>query len=1373
MKMLKRILLIAVIPLTMTVSLLAHVPKLEGEKVGNKSSNASLREDCAPSRSSADLDVNNVRTKLLGGGDVWWDLRNGRYIVPKVDPASGLTEVSSLFAGSVWLGGFGPGGNLKVAAQTYRQSGNDFWPGPLIEKTGGTTEKTICEQWDRHFIVYGRDIDRHIQNWTINQDPVTKRLDDITTIPEAVLYWPAFGNPYFEQRFGFALPNNFNAGLADFWDEDLSLDYDPAAGDYPRIGIKGCEDDPRYPDQMVFWIYNDAGNVHTQTNSPEFLRMEVQVQAFAYATNDEINDMTFYRYKLINRGLQLLDSTIFTKWVDADLGCHLDDYIGCDTTFEGTKRDGNIKHRDLMYVYNEDATDGQNGCNCPGGVPTYCNNIPILGVDYFRGPLDLDSIIGYDNNGLPINLELGMSSFTYYNNNSSGNWPAPMTDPNTYIEYYRYMTGSWRDGTRFTTGGTGYSPGGAGEINNYVFSDPPRSANGWSMCTANLDYGDRRTLQSSGPFQLKPGAINELIVGIVWVPNETYPCPSLDRLLYADGLAQALFDNCFDITDGPDAPDITWVELNQEVIAVLTNERDNSFRLNNNSFELYEGLDLRAPTTIPEEERKYRFEGYKIYQLKDANVSLSELNNIERAQLVYQVDLQNGVSKIYNWRENRFDGISEVVWLPVLMVDGADQGIRHTFKMTEDLFSLSSDRRLINHRDYYYTVVSYAHNSFGEFVPSMPLDGQRTPYLEGRRNVKVYKVTPRPITDIFFNAAFGDGFVMKRLDGKGAGQNFLDLLPDQYDKILTPGFDGQLLYQAGRGPVQVKVYNPFNVKDGTYRLFTEDPDNAPQVLSNSATWRLEYTDSQGNQSIHRPDFGLARFNEQVFGEFGIAISIVQSPNAGNTKDGKNGFIGAELVYADPFGPKWYNALKEADVDFIPTQDINNTEFYPKDPKQAFSKVAENTWYPYTLCDYKAPPPGGTYTLVTPGWVNATNNQVVGGTFNTLDSLNNVDIVFTSDRSKWSRCVVVETSTDIFNNFQDPQLPTPVRQGSQPQFRIRQHNSLELNPDANGLPVYQSDTLGLGWFPGYAVDVETGERLNIFYGENSVFYPDVMTDLLSDPIIPGKIGANGRDMIWNPSTERIVDFATTFGFDVSLPAYPLANVFGGHHTIYVTRDKYDGCFNYWDRLRKPGVPGTPTPVLRRVTWTSMPVLSENTVLRSFKDGIIPNDLIVKLRVDKSYAKANVTGINNSLPAYEWTIEGREAEVVAQNDYPELLAAIDVVPNPYYGLSYYENNEFATTVKITNLPARAIVNIYTLDGKFIRRFDRNETPGTFDDKYNIGVPTSQIIPNLDWDLKNTKGIPVSSGIYLIHVEVPGVGTRTLKWFGIQRQFDPSKL
>jgi hypothetical protein len=92
----------------------------------------------------------------------------------------------------------------------------------------------------------------------------------------------------------------------------------------------------------------------------------------------------------------------------------------------------------------------------------------------------------------------------------------------------------------------------------------------------------------------------------------------------------------------------------------------------------------------------------------------------------------------------------------------------------------------------------------------------------------------------------------------------------------------------------------------------------------------------------------------------------------------------------------------------------------------------------------------------------------------------------------------------------------------------------------------------------------------------------------------------------------------------------------------------------------------------------------------------------------------------------------------------------------------------------LPATATVTIYSLDGNFIRQYNRNElgkVPGPRGN--NRPLERQQINPDLEWDLKNSKGIPVASGIYLIHIDAGELGTRVIKWFGIARQFDPSGL
>ncbi|RMG87149.1 MAG: hypothetical protein D6714_02935 [Bacteroidetes bacterium] len=1321
----------------------AHVNPDKKGKVKNEDQQVNFREQCTTPSAQIDQDVNNVRARLTTGGDCWWDRSDGRYIVPKVEP--GETEVSSIFAGGVWLGGVDPGGNLKVAAQTYGQASgsSDFWAGPIHPETG-VTDKAVCDDWDRFFEVSRQEIDEHLALFeAAKRGEITYTAD---MIPFGVKGWPAKGNQNFFDVWEFELPNTPQA-LAGFWDEDGDGLYDPLMGDYPIIEIRGC-DEPNVPDEMIFWIYNDqgGGSPHGET-SGQAIKMEVQVQTFAFETNDEINDMTFQRFKLINRADENIEQMYFAMWVDPDLGCHLDDYIGCDTA------------RSLAIIYNADAVDGQPGTDCAGGVPTYGFEVPVLGIDYFRGPLN------------EFRQELGMTSFTYFNNNIN-NPPPGTTDPNTAQEFYNYLRGLWRDGTPFTFGGDGYNPGSTDTI-AFAFPSPPALTGNdhWSMCTESLPEYDRRTVQASGPFLLQPGAVNELIIGVVWQPDFAYPCPDISRLVFADDISQSLFDNCFDITDGPDAPDVDWVELDRELIAVLTN--DTIGTVSNNAREQYNELDLQAPEFInidgvdvplDSPANHYFFEGYKLYQLIGPDVGIADLEDPEKARLIYQVDVENGVSEIINWTPEAVDEIGTSVWIPKSMVQGADDGIRHTFRITEDQFGSGNERRLINHKKYYFTAIAYAYNKYLQFDP-FEVKGQRTPYLEGRRNIKTYVAIPRPITDRGLNAEYGDGAVITRIDGVGLGGNFLDMSDQTKEEILEGTFDGDILYNPGAGPVNVTIYNPLEVKDGNFEITFVDSDMTDDVLEPNARWKLTELNGSGNSILSETT--IERLNEQILAQYGFTITLGQTMDVGEKGKGDNGVIGYDGTYSDLNKPFWFAAIPDdfpilfggsSVYNYVATGVGEPDNIYDQD--QALSTIGGNGFFvPYQLCDYRDKPTGTTPFYITPAW--RANGSIVRDVNDLLPELNNVDIVFTSDKSKWSRCVIVETKSPYYDNFGFSEQNTAVRtEGDAKQFDVRQSPAVSKeDADGDGLPdVDPNDSrMGMGWFPGYAIDVETGKRLNIFFGENSAYAPEngFMSSYTSPP--------TGRDMMFNPTNQVILN---TDNFANIMTLYS-----GGQHFIYVTNEEYDECaflherFSASSSLKK-------VKALKDITWTSLPVLPPDVRMTSYAEGLIPNDFTVKLRVDNPYAVAIGTGDFNGYPTYRFTIEGAQASPLDEVGIAEALQQINVVPNPYYGFSDYEGGRTETVVKITNLPAKCKITIYSLDGKFIREYNRDEAPQVPTGN-NRGVPFAQIIPDVEWDLKNNKGIPVAAGTYLIHIDAPGLGERTLKWFGMPRQFDPSAL
>lgn len=1366
------------------VGLMAHTPDLGRKKPVQKPAAAAMRAFCANSESSIDQEINNVRARLLGGGDCWWDFNDGRYIVPKVDPTSGQREVSSIFAASVWLGGVDAAGNLKLACQDYRSGGrNDFWPGPL-DPVLGTTTADVCKSWDRHFRVTGDEIREHLNN-------LAQGLKDPALIPRGVKGWPAKGNPYFIEINQFALPNTSN-GLAGFFDADFDNQYDPLKGDYPSIEIRGC-DQTRYPAEMIFWIYNDEGSnsPHGRTGG-KTIQMEVQVQSFGYQTSDELNDMTFQRYKLINRATELIDSTYFAFWVDADLGCYSDDYIGCDTL------------NGLMYTYNQDAVDGQPGCNC-GEVPTYCNDVPILGVDYFRGPRKPKTIPDWQNPGdfKDTLVEIGMSSFMYFNNPSVGTPDARTTDPSLPAEFYNYLTGSWKDGTKLTNGGIGLNDGST-DFTKYALPSNPNDPSGWSMCTANLGFGDRRTLQASGPFLLKPGAQNELIIGAPWVPNIAYPCPDVEQLLRADKLAQGLFDNCFERLEGPDAPTVDWIEMDRQLIAVLSNSG-----VSNNKEEGYIQKDFLAPNSISRDSASYKFEGYKVYQVLNPSVSVRDFDDPDQARLVVQVDKKNGVKKIFNWVETADptdpDNQIKKVYYPVEKVEGSDKGIRHTFQITDDQFATGNVRTLINHKKYYYAVVAYAHNNYENFKQNgIFLTGQQTPYLEGGR-VEIKTVIPRPIVDQVLNAAYGDGVEITRLEGEGAGGIFLDVSKEEREQMLAGSGDGEITYLPGKGPLNIVIFNPFEVKEGEYEVQFTDSDNNDAVLDEAARWELKRVDIPGEPTVVSST-GINEFNEQVFADYGFTVTITQSAEVGNFSPAErdatiaspgenNGAIGAEWVFDDPNSP-WLFGIQDQEIgifNFVRTG--KSEEDYLLDPGNKLSQMGNGAFVPYPIASAnlpEGPAVFGNNRMLTPAWTgkvgpNYFNANALGSVdpsagnnrYSKMNLIPNVDIVFTSDKSKWSRCVVIETASEYYTGsvpgvVKDPTLVTESGPG-----RVRQsfdtRYALSVGKDDNngdGLPdldnTNEPDSLpdpttaqplkkrlnplkgtlmrGMGWFPGYAVNVETGERLNVFFGENSCYSKSL------------DAGYTGSDMMFNPTAQFLRKENTVAEITDFLA--------GGQHAVYVSNTKYDEC-DYIRRRLNPDYWLSANKTLNKkqaienLAWAGMLGLTTSFQMKSYKDGLIPNDLVVKLRVDNPYAVKKNTG--NGHPKYRFKIQGRASTALNEVQIENALDSIKMVPNPYYAFSQYENSNLSNIVKITNLPPKCVVTIYSLDGRFVRQYKRDEVYSAY----------NQITPAIEWDIKNSKGILVAAGVYLVHINAEGLGERTIKWFGVPRLFDPSGL
>jgi hypothetical protein len=174
------------------------------------------------------------------------------------------------------------------------------------------------------------------------------------------------------------------------------------------------------------------------------------------------------------------------------------------------------------------------------------------------------------------------------------------------------------------------------------------------------------------------------------------------------------------------------------------------------------------------------------------------------------------------------------------------------------------------------------------------------------------------------------------------------------------------------------------------------------------------------------------------------------------------------------------------------------------------------------------------------------------------------------------------------------------------------------------------------------------------------------------------------------------------------------------------------------------------------WVNIPLLAAG-------HGRFETTVRFRLRVAKSYQigyTANVpsstdisaTPQNNNWPMYTFNTSDIETHTNDGVTAADALSLINIVPNPYYAYSAYEKKALENIVKITNLPEKCNISIYTLNGTLIRKFSKDD-PKT----------------SLDWDLKNQARVPIASGMYIIYINVPDVGERTLKWFGVLRPTD----
>jgi len=354
------------------------------------------------------------------------------------------------FTKGFWFGGFDPSGNLALTATGYQDS--DLGMGPIYNSSG-LDDIELCRFFNKEWQI--RKIEVESLRAAFSSNSLT-----VDIIPQDILEWPALGNPWIGE---FAPQYD----MAPFYDLNLDGIYNPLDGDYPIALIENPE---FIPYLFTFSVNND--NVpHSESESTT---ITIENHLLSYLVNceeeQESNHTIFTRLKTIYKGLYDMKNFKISLWQDFDLGCIDDDLVGSDPPLNA------------VFTYNEFGQDNQD-CFFPGTI------VPEEGAAVYSSILlnnDIQSFMSYDN-----------GAFTTF---------IQGIDPSSPLEYYNYMTAQWRDGTKLTTGGNGYNPN---SINTTQFAYPnlPNDPSGWSMQSANISFGDRRTVTTLFSQDIQPGEI--------------------------------------------------------------------------------------------------------------------------------------------------------------------------------------------------------------------------------------------------------------------------------------------------------------------------------------------------------------------------------------------------------------------------------------------------------------------------------------------------------------------------------------------------------------------------------------------------------------------------------------------------------------------------------------------------------------------------------------------------------------------------------------------------------------------------------------------------------------------------------------------------
>jgi len=823
----------------------------------------------------------------------------------------------------------------------------------------------------------------------------------------------------------------------------------------------------------------------------------------------------------------------------------------------------------------------------------------------------------------------------------------------------------------------------------------------------SLGPGDRRLLMNSGPFKMTLGETQDVVIALIGATGGDN-LSSITVLRYFDKYAQYAYDLDFDLPSAPAAPSVTATGRDKKVI------------LN------WGGNPQAVAATEDVESKGFKFQGYKVYQLPSAGAPANE------GKLLEIFDVIDGTGTIIESVVDPETGF--LLQLPVHIA--VNSGVKRYLEIDTDAIKT---RPLSNDIPYYFGVSAYSYLEDHADSPFKSLESSMT------------RVTVRPTTaapGVVIPTEFGDDITADHAAGTGGGIVSGTVI----DPMGLTGHDYKVWFNQGHYYRDVDgKWKPTAFPDAVGKSLSKYLDCSGSTVTAVAlasetvgTFDLIFTFDMdcGSNWVDgiMLDFpaGVVINNWEAVGDCDYGVGSGQNcVNGDGTFD-----AGTNSITWGDDARSGFGAIQGGQVWVVNVQATD----LPLDI--AYTVYDDN--YDGTTVDAV-----GTASVTELGYSFVSINQ-----WNLLDENTGNDVV--TDQTIFGGVEYaplypdgVTVGTDASPVTDGFQLDVAVGFASPNDWASYTHTRPDgstdvfspgravawLNYDQAGKPFILTSYGMQGWAASSrAIDTQGHGVTTVDYLQRD--YEVRFTGVYGDPIgtyIPVVEGGS----------KAVINGARGYALaDHPDPANP-----GNGDPFFIQVP-----FEVWD-MEAPGGPAQISILIydRMASLADAEFYAFNPANRMYTEFIAePYDDVIAMgpaaaQVSEfmtwnlvwwncAWTQGDVVLFAYDNPTTgddEWTFS-TVAATSGGDVTDEMVDMINVFPNPYYGYQALETNRRNKYVRFNHLPQKADIRIFNMGGVMVMKIEKDDAT-----------------QNADWNLTNQYSLPVASGVYIVHIDLPDVG------------------